>query len=203
MPRIKLAPELKKAISGLSHKEKDKLLFRLIAKDSLLVRKLTFELLESEAGITKEDKRATIEEALLDLLNKEDFYSPGYLLSDLRHISGEITRHVRTTKDKYGDIYLNFVMLNTAFRLHGDRIRTFTSQKTKSVKETRSFNDYVVKRALRLLKQLAKLHEDHILDFEGPMKELGGHIGDQPMTMKAAIFHGLDVNWLLRGEVPN
>ena len=33
MARVKLPDELKKAISGLSHKEKDKLLFRLIAKE--------------------------------------------------------------------------------------------------------------------------------------------------------------------------
>ena len=196
MPRVKLSTELKKAISELSHKEKDKLLFRLIAKDPALVRKLTFELLESEAGVTKEDKRAELEQTILQYLKRTRYDTPGYLLLDLRHLSGEITRHAKATKDKYGDIYLNFVMLNTAFRLYGSSIRPATDQRA------RTFNNYVVKRALRLGGQLAKLHEDHLLDFEEAMKELGGHIGKQPTTMKAAIFHGLDVNWLIRGEVP-
>lgn len=199
MPRVKLEPELKKAISGLSHKEKDKLLFRLIAKDLALVARLNFELIETLAGVTKEERREEIEKELLHSLeiNQSQYHSPGYLLLDLRHLSGEINRHVRTTKDKYGDIYLNFLMLNTAFKLHGTQIQRATYH------SARTFNDYVVKRALRLLNQLIKLHEDHVLDFEEPMKELGKHIGNCDTTMKAAIFHGLDVNWLLRGEVPD
>ncbi len=198
MPRVKLEPELKKAISGLSHKEKDKLLNRLIAKDPALVARLNFELIESPNGVTKEERREEVEKDLLHSLevNQSQYHSPGYLLLDLRHLSGEINRHVRTTKDKYGDIYLNFLMLNTAFRLHGNQLRNASYHSAKT------FNDYVIKRALRLLNQLSKLHEDHVLDFEEPMKELGNHIGDCDTSMKAAIFHGLDVNWLLRGEVP-
>jgi len=198
MPRVKLTPELKKAIASLSHKEKDKLLFRLIAKDPALVARLNFELIETPAGVTKEERREEIEKDLLESLdiNKSQYHSPGYLLVDLRHLSGEINRHVKTTKDKYGDIYLNFLMLNTAFKLHGNQLRH------ASYHSARTFNDYVVKRALRLLKQLAKLHEDHVLDFEEPMKELGEHIGNSDTTMKAAIYHGLDVNFLLRAEVP-
>ena len=199
MPRVKLELDLKKAISGLSHKEKDKLLYRLIAKDPALVARLNFELIETPAGVTKEERREEVAKELLHSLeiNQSQYYSPGYLLLDLRHLSGEINRHVRTTKDKYGDIYLNFLMLNTAFRLHGHQLRTATYH------SARTFNDYVIKRALRLLKQLSKLHEDHVLDFEEAMKALGNHIGSSDSSMKAAIFHGLDVNWFLRGEVPS
>ena len=46
MARVKLTDDLKKAISGLSHKEKDKLLFRLIAKEPILAEQLVFKLLE-------------------------------------------------------------------------------------------------------------------------------------------------------------
>ncbi len=50
MPRQKLPDELKAAISKMPDKEKDKLLFRLIAKEEALVNRLTFELLEGLAA---------------------------------------------------------------------------------------------------------------------------------------------------------
>jgi len=197
MARVKLSKEFKAAITGLSHKEKDKLLFRLIAKDPALVAQLNFELLETEAGVTKEDHREVMEKAIINHLEKYDphYYSPGYLLLELRQLSGDINRHVRTTRDKYGDTYLNFVMLNHTFRIYGDRIRQ------SSLAQAITFNEYVVKRALRLLKQLQKMHEDHILDFEESMKELGRHIGSQPTTMRVAIQNMLDVNHLLKAKV--
>ena len=46
MARIKLSPDFKKAITALSHKEKDKLLFRLLPKEEMLVAQLEFQLLE-------------------------------------------------------------------------------------------------------------------------------------------------------------
>jgi len=197
MARVKLSKELKAAITGLSHKEKDRLLFRLIAKDPALVAQLNFELLEKEAGVTKEDHRIVLEKAIISHLENYDphYYSPGYLLLELRQLSGDINRHVRTTKDKYGDTYLNFLMLNHTFRLYGDRIRQSAPSRAMT------FNEYVVKRALRLLKQLRSMHEDHVLDFEEAMKELGEHIGSQPNTMRVAIHNMLDVNHLLKANV--
>ena len=44
------------------------------------------------------------------------YYSPGYLLLELRSISGRITQHVKTTKDKYGEVALNCLLLNQAFK---------------------------------------------------------------------------------------
>jgi len=46
MARAKLIPELKAAISELTEKEKDKLIFRLLPKDQKLVHKLEYQLLE-------------------------------------------------------------------------------------------------------------------------------------------------------------
>ncbi len=196
MARVKLGDDFKKAITGLSHKQKDRLLFRLIAKDQALVAKLHFELIEVEQGVTKEDRRANIEEELINALDsyKNQYYSPGYLLLNIRHLSGEINRHVKATSDKYGDVYLNFLMLNHTYRLFANQLRKASPSRSNT------FDKYVVKRAMRLLNQLVKMHEDHFLDFEEPMKELGNHIGDQPNTMHVAINLGLDVNYLLNPE---
>jgi len=195
MARTKLSDDLKRAISNMLDKEKDKLLFRLIAKDAALVEKLTFELLEKD--ISPEDRRGELMEEINNLLEryKDYYYSPGYLLLELRAISGAITRHVKTTKDKYGDIQLNFFMLNKSLSLFGDRVQQVRSQKQ------RTFNNYVIKRAVRLLKQLSKMHPDLQLDFEDDMIQLGKHISQNRLMNNLAPAHGLNVMHLLNGHI--
>lgn len=195
MARVKLTDDLKKAISGLSHKEKDKLLFRLIAKEPILAEQLVFKLLED--GISAEDRRADlakeIEQYLIDY--QKYYYSPGYLLLDLRTISGKITQHVKTTKDKYGEVALNFLMLNKALALFGKKI----SQVRPS--RSRTLNKYVVNRAIKLLGLLRKIHEDYRLDFSEDMIELGEHIQNIDAMKRMADDFELDLELLLSGDV--
>jgi len=195
MARAKISDDLKQAISNLPDREKDKLLFRLIAKDAPLVEKLTFQLLEKD--ISPEDRRGELMEEINDLLEryKLHYYSPGYLLLELRAISGAITRHVKTTKDKYGDIQLNFFMLNKSLALFGDRIQEAPKNKQRTI------NNYVVKRAIKLLKQLSKMHPDLRLDFEEDMVQLGKHISGNKMMNNLASFEGLNVSHLLNGRI--
>ncbi len=195
MARTKLSDDLKEAIASLTHKEKDKLLFRLIAKDYALVKKLEFELLED--GETKDERRQDLYDRIEAEFARYRYYSPGYLLLLLRSISGEIGRHLKTTKDKYGEIQLNFLMLNKSFELFGDRIRY------ASPHQQRTFANYVVKRALKLLNLLGKMHEDYLLDFQDDMEQLGEYIGNQPYLMRVAIHNMLDVNWLVQGRLPD
>lgn len=195
MARVKLTADLKKAISGLSHKEKDKLLFRLIAKEPILAEQLVFKLLEE--GTSAEDRRTDlareIEQYLIDY--QKYYYSPGYLLLDLRSISGKITQHVKTTKDKYGEVALNFLMLNKALALFGNKIAKVRPNRS------RTLNKYVVNRAIKLLGLLRKIHEDYQLDFSDSMIELGQHIqGIEAMKRMADEFE-LDLELLLSGEV--
>ena len=196
MPRTTLSPELKKAISAMPSKEKDKLLYRLIAKDQMLVRQLEFKLLEGSD--TMEERREELKAEMTKAIAyyAKNFYSPGYLLMDLRGASGVINKHVKITKDKYGEIALNFHMLNTTFELLGERIKQFPPNKCYT------FNAYVVSRTLKLLKLLGKLHEDYQLDFKEDMQQLGEYIGGNHYLMKEAIRNMLDVNWLSQGEVP-
>ncbi|MEL6718243.1 MAG: hypothetical protein AAFP82_05970 [Bacteroidota bacterium] len=195
MARVKLSDDLKHAISGLPSKEKDKLLFRLIAKDEALVEKLIFELLERD--VSPKDRRETLMEEIDHHLDqyKNYYYSPGYLLLELRSISGIITRHVKTTKDKYGDIQLNFFMLNKSLALFGERIQQARPQKQ------RTLSDYVIKRAVKLLKQLSKMHPDLRLDFEQDMMLLGKHISKNRLMVELAPSHGLNLSNLLEGHL--
>ncbi|MEM1119595.1 MAG: hypothetical protein AAGJ18_04060 [Bacteroidota bacterium] len=195
MARVKLTDDLKKAISGLSHKEKDKLLFRLIAKESILAEQLVFKLLES--GTSAEDRREDlgkeIEQYLTDY--QKYFYSPGYLLLELRNISGKITQHVKTTKDKYGEVYLNFLMLNQSLSLFGEKIAAVRPHRS------RTLNKYVVNRAIKLIGLVRRLHEDYRLDFSDAMIELGEHIQKIDAMKRMADDFELDLELLLSGSV--
>lgn len=189
--RLKLSNELKKAISQLPDKEKDKLLFRLLPKNEDLVRKLEFDLLEG--GDTTELRREELKEQMEKVWQKYPYhyYSPGYLMMTLRDMSGFITRHVKTTKDKVGEVELNLYMLVQAFDRNEDELLQANPYKM------RKFNEYVIKRAQKVLTLLDKLHEDYRLEFQEDLDKLGRLIGNQPNTMKVAIQLGFDVNELL------
>jgi len=195
MARVKLTDDLKKAISGLSHKEKDKLLFRLIAKEPILAEQLVFKLLED--GVSAEDRRADlakeIEQYLIDY--QKYYYSPGYLLLDLRSLSAKITQHLKTTKDKYGEVYLNFLMLNKTLELFGKKISQVRPNRS------RTLNKYVVNRAIKLLGLLRKIHEDYQLDFSDSMIALGQHIQSIEAMSRMATDFDLDMELLLSGEI--
>lgn len=193
--RVALSPELKKAISDLPSREKDKLLFRLLPKENALVAKLEYELLE--AGDNVAERRNDLAREITSALQRSaaNFYSPGYILLDLRAWSGEITRHVKTTKDKYGEVKLNFLLLN-------EGIGNLTEQiNANSAGRARTLNEYVVKRTLKLFSLMRDLHADHRLDFREEMKTLGKNIGSIDSMMREAIREGLDVNYLLKGEI--
>lgn len=197
MPRIKLSSELKKAISLMPSQEKDKMLYRLIAKEPDLVNKLIFQLLES--GDSIEDRRDEIKELINEHLTryKSHFYTPGYLQMNLRSLSGEINRHLKTTKDKYGEVALNLFMLNKVMELYNEEVMRFDSQKS------RTFNEYIVKRTLKIYALLSKLHEDYVADFKTDLQQLGEKIGENDNMMRVAIQNMLDVNWLLKGILPD
>ncbi|MBC6992607.1 hypothetical protein QWY85_06745 [Neolewinella lacunae] len=194
--RIPLSEEMKKAVSRLSPREKDKLLFRLLVKEPALVAKLEFELLD--AGETAEDRRLDLLKEIEGYLQAEadHFYSPGYLLLAMRSISGDITRHVKTTKDKYGEIQANLLLLNDGLRPNRQKIASFSAGKA------RTLNDYVVKRTSKIVSLLHKQHPDIHLDFQDDLRELGENIVAIPLMANLAKVAGIDLAALLRGEVP-
>ena len=188
-----LTPDLKKALSNLPPPEKDKLLFRLLLSNPSLVEQLRFQLLET--GNTKELRRDEIRETIETSIDKYQsyYYSPGYLLMLLRDLSGEINRHVKTTKDKYGEVELNFLMLNKSLSLFGAEVAKTTPQRS------RTFNNYIIKRAVKLMNLLGKMHEDLVLDFQPAMKELAGHIRKNANLMSVAEVEGLKIGVMEEG----
>lgn len=190
MARIRLTPELKKAISKLSSKEKDKLLFRLIPKDEILVAQLEYRLLEEAATVEerREGLRRQIEKSLQRAAN--NYYSPGYLLLDIRAISGRINRHVKITKDRYGEIDLNLYMINRTLELLGSQLRF------ASPWHSRTINEYIAKRVMKLITLLEKIPEDYHADFRANFRQLADALSQQGNFLRVAKGLQLDVNAL-------
>jgi hypothetical protein len=197
MPRVTLSPELKEALADLNGKEKDKLMYRLLPKDPKLIAKLEYQLLEH--SLTQEDRREDLRNDIMKIMSvyPQRYYSAGYLLLTLRDISGRITYHKDITGDKLGEVELNYLMLTDAIE------RNLNFLKQESYYSAKTFNEYVVKRIIKLFALSSKLHEDYLLEFEEYMLKLGRFLGDIP-TMKNAIKeHNLDINCLLNAELPD
>ena len=125
-----LPDPLKKSIVQMSPQEKDKLLLRLVAKDPLLVDRLHFELIEDSS--TLPERREVIRERIMKIAQMSQ-YSPGWIMMDMRSMSGDITHHVKITKDRYGEIELNLLMLNAFFEHHAEQLRHYTSRSDLSL----------------------------------------------------------------------
>lgn len=192
---MKFTPEFKQAISDLPDAEKDKLIFRLLKKDVNLANRIYFELIDIN---TVEDRRLMIEAEMLKFINSHanKFYSPGYLLVDTRYSSGKITEHVKITKDKYGEPYLNLLLLINTLSKNESNLIASTFQKSYT------FNVYVVARVYKILTQIRLLPQDLHMEFRDLLNELGSLFGKFPFLMKVSINNQLDVNCLLSGEIP-
>ncbi|WP_373057269.1 hypothetical protein [Zunongwangia sp. H14] len=192
---MKFDKEFKEAISHLPDKEKDKLILRLLKKDLMLANRLHFKLVNTESV---EDQREKMENRIIERAKQmqKSFYSVGYLNMDVRFLSGDITEHVKITKDKFGEASLNLLMLIEVLKQNKENILSATPGKA------RKFCVAVVARVFKIMLLIQKLHSDYMLEFKEDLKELGNLIGDNPYLMKAAINNGLDVNWLIQSEIP-
>lgn len=193
---MKFEPEFKTAISNLSSSEKDKLIFRLLKKDLLLANQLLFELIDTD---TIDDKREKMQKNIIRQVEQmtNRFYSSGYLMMDLRYLSGEITQHIKVTKDKTGEAALNLLMLNEVLEKNNPAINNERANKSEKL------NIYIVARVFKILLLIQKMDEDYFIEYKENLITLGQLIGANHHLMNIAIHHGLDVNWLINAEIPN
>ncbi|MCD7972113.1 MAG: hypothetical protein LUG18_05515 [Candidatus Azobacteroides sp.] len=193
---MKFDAEFKKAISLLPSAEKDKLLLRLLKRDRILASRLHFLLLKEETLSERRSKMADRVRKEMERMNFH-FYSFGYLLTDVRSLSAEITEHVKITLDKYGEVSLNLLMLIQLIKLCTLRIAQ------SDPKVTYKLNMYIIARAFKILVLIQSLNEDYRVEFEDDMKELGQLIGDNPVLMDISIKNGFNINWLIQTCVPD
>jgi hypothetical protein len=138
-------------------------------------------------------------QAQLDILIERatsSYYSPGYLNMDIRDMSGRINEHVNITKDKLGEISLNLYMLTRMLEENRKNILTASWGKAEKLCIA------VVSRAFKILLLIKKMHDDYFTEFEDDLKKLGELFNSNDHLMKAAIYNGLNVKWLITGNIP-
>lgn len=187
--------EFKEALLDLPVKEKDKLLLRLLKRDVPLANQLYFELVSTQ---TVEERRSELEEMVVKRASNMSKRSSSIhdLLKEMRSLSGDITEQVKITKDKFGEISLNLLMLNEILKTNKPQISFFYRVKAHK------FAVYIIARAFKLLVLIRAMHEDYLADFRDDLAMLGELIAENELLMKTAINNGLDVNWLISGEIP-
>jgi hypothetical protein len=163
-----LSPDLKRAITYLPDKEKDKLLIRLIGKDPVLTEKLEYELVEHKTTL---DYRRDVIREITNRIVAISQDSPGWMMMDMRTVSGYITRHVKVTKDTYGEVDLTIHMLKSFFDHHAALLQRLSSRTEKCA-------IYVAKRTDAILKKLNKLDPDYYMEFEGDMNKVLKYVYD-------------------------
>ena len=191
--------EFKEAISRLTSAEKDKLIFRLLKKDLNLAKKLQFELLSGDSKL--EDRRKQAKEQIQSLVNfsREHgrFASPGMLMLDMRNTSGIIKEHVKTTKDKYGEIYLHIFVLKEYLKIYTDYFKDSPKESTYTL------NSYCIAKVFKIMILLRKMPKDLLFDFKDDIEEAVRLFSNNQNLMRLAIFNGLDIHWLTRNEIPD
>lgn len=186
---LKLDEQLKAAVLRLPVKEKDKLLLRLVAKDKSLVKRLYFELMEG--GETRDERAAELRRQIADNLAEglKQPLSPGYLLMYLRYWSGQITDHVKTTKDKLGEVALNAFLLAETFRLFRPMLDAHSARRSDTLAP------YVVRKLIGLQGKASKLHEDYHIEFRSDMKFIFEQVWTFPPSAVYAKEWGLPRYW--------
>ncbi len=161
-----LDPDLKKAIVRMPGLEKDKLLLRLIAKDAVLTERLQFELVEEGKTI---DERRSLIRAFVDRTANLNADTPGWLMMDMRTVNGYISRHLKVTKDKYGEVELMLYMLNTFYDNNAHLLQKYNSRSDKAA-------EYIAKRTEQVLKKAVKLDPDYHIEFADEINKLLGWV---------------------------
>jgi len=192
---MKFDKEFKEAIIELPTIEKDRLLLRLLKKDLALARRFYFELVSTD---TVDECRTVIEHKVIETVSRasDRFYSVALLMKDLRYLSGDITEHVKTTKDKFGEVSLNLLMVIEVLRLNNTKLKFLPESNVHKL------YIYIIARVFKILTLINTLHDDFYVEFETHLHTLGELISSNNYLMKTAIYNGFDVNWLLNADIP-
>jgi len=157
-----LPPDLRKALFNLPQKEKDQLLARLVAQDSVLTEQLSYRLLEGPDAL--EERRHRLRQQVDDPV-RGYHQTPNDLLVILRQLQARLAYHTKITGDTYGEVELSIRLLLNVFqhqpksvaRLHGP---------------TQPLLQHLARRTHEALKQAQKLHEDYHVELADTVNEL-------------------------------
>jgi hypothetical protein len=193
---MKLDEEFKEAIRRMPEKEKDKLIFRLLKHDLILLNRLRFELL---AEFTIEESRNFIKDEIsqaLKGLHDNSYYPLSDLYWYIRDFSGRISNHLSITRDKYGEVEL------LIFLVH-EGLKTYHSLEVSNRKHPSNLDQYFINKLMKILLLIQKLNPDLKSDFKQDLFDIQEKLAVSELTMKLCIYNGFDINWLDLDKTPD
>jgi hypothetical protein len=157
-----LSPELRKALFNLPQREKDQLLARLVAQDTVLTEQLTFRLLEGEDAL--ETRRERLRTQVDDPV-RGYHQTPNDLLHIVRQLQARLAYHARITGDTFGELELTLRLLVNIFRHQPAAVAQLHGP-------TQPLLQHLARRTHDALKQISKLHEDYHVELAPALNEL-------------------------------
>lgn len=174
----------------MPEREKDKLLIRLVSKDYTLMAKLQHQLLEDE--VEMEQRRDAIMQQMENTFSRDGFafwtHTPGLVMMVMRDFSGDINKHVKITRDKYGEIVLLIRLVNMPFR---EQYAILDENQHRAGK----FAAYACRKAQIVFNKLERFDRDYYLDFEKEVDEMLGYLKKYPPSSRLMREYGLPQRW--------
>ncbi|MCU7615412.1 deoxyuridine 5'-triphosphate nucleotidohydrolase [Chryseobacterium sp. GMJ5] len=192
---MEYSKEFKTALSNFSSVEKDRLIFRLLKKDKLLSKKLYFELIDPE---TADQKRSQMEEYIAEkvLLASKYIGNPKYFLVIIRKLSAEITEHVKITTDKFGEVSLHLILVNTILNSN----EKLNQQRFDNIYK---LYIYLINKVIKALILIKKLDEDYWIEIDEYLEDLKNKIHENTYLEKLCINNSFDFDWLKCEQIPD
>ncbi len=124
---------------------------------------------------------------------QQHFNSPLSVMVELKNLSDDIAAYGRENEDKKAELSLLTLMLSE------------TLQSCQADIDAKcDLNDKLCVYLIALVFEMLVLvkQTDSSEDYKGELENIGMQIGKNDKLMRTAIFHGLDVNWLIFGTIP-
>ncbi len=187
---VVLDDEMKATIKALPEKKKNQLLLRLVRKDAKLVDQIRYEYIENEETqeLRREELEESFDEILSDLQTRDIALS--WWLSHIRGMSSKITWHAQVTKDKFGDIYLNLMVINRVMKMIDDMYEDDMQNYRLDAYAIGRIYEYFVRRLKRLVKAMDKLHEDLFLELSDEWRIVAFYFNNNKF-LEEAKYHEL------------
>jgi|GEM_PF-291594 len=179
---VTLTDEQKEAIRLLPDKKKIQLLHRLVRKEPKLVDQIQYQYVEMQE--TQELRREDVQEQLEEVMQEiyvDDSKPLSWWLGYLRGMSGKISWHSQVTKDVYGEVYLNLLMI-TRCLAQLDGIKSQTVKVPAYGRggidhfSMRKVSEYCYARSRKLCKLMTRVHEDLWLELRPMWEQIAEHL---------------------------